>query len=125
MIYVFLANGFEEMEAMAPIDCLRRAGKQVVTVAVGGAAIRSSHGMHVIPDLTEQEITLDDSLEMIVLPGGMPGTLNLENSEQVQKAIAYCAAHDKWIAAASVGNCTIWGFRFTPLIHTGQRWTAS
>ena len=66
MIYVFLANGFEEMEAMAPIDCLRRAGKQVVTVAVGGAAIRSSHGMHVIPDLTEQEITLDDSLEMIV-----------------------------------------------------------
>lgn len=99
MIYVFLANGFEEMEAMAPIDCLRRAGKQVVTVAVGGAAIRSSHGMHVIPDLTEQEITLDDSLEMIVLPGGMPGTLNLENSEQVQKAIAYCAAHDKWIAA--------------------------
>lgn len=99
MIYVFLANGFEEMEAMAPIDCLRRAGKQVVTVAVGGAAIRSSHGMHVIPDLTEQEITLDDSLEMIVLPGGMPGTLNLENSEQVQKAIAYCAANDKWIAA--------------------------
>ena len=93
MIYVFLANGFEEMEAMAPIDCLRRAGKQVVTVAVGGAAIRSSHGMHVIPDLTEQEITLDESLEMIVLPGGMPGTLNLENSEQVQKAIAYCAAH--------------------------------
>ena len=87
MIYVFLANGFEEMEAM------------VVTVAVGGAAICSSHGMHMIPDLTEQEITLDDSLEMIVLPGGMPGTLNLENSEQVQKAIAYCANHDKWIAA--------------------------
>ena len=99
MIYVFLANGFEEMEALAPIDCLRRAGKQVTTVAVGGAAIRSSHGVNIIPDLTEQEIQLDDSVEMIVLPGGMPGTLNLENSEQVQRAIAYCTAHDKWIAA--------------------------
>lgn len=99
MIYVFLANGFEEMEALAPIDCLRRAGKQVTIVAVGGAAIRSSHGVNIIPDLTEQEIRLDDGVEMIVLPGGMPGTLNLENSEQVQRAIAYCTAHDKWIAA--------------------------
>ena len=99
MIYVFLANGFEEMEAMAPIDCLRRAGKQVVTVAVGGAAIRSSHGMHVIPDLTEQEITLDDSLEMIVLPGGMPGTLNLGADETVVKTIKRFAAEGKLVAA--------------------------
>lgn len=93
MIYVFLANGFEEMEAMAPVDCLRRAGLDVKTVAVGGDAIRSSHGVIFIPDMHEYEMTLDESLQMIVLPGGMPGTLNLEASKAVQNAIAYCTEH--------------------------------
>ena len=76
MIYVFLADGFEETEAIAPIDMLRRAKKEVVTVGVTGKVVTSSHGVPVTADITQDEIQLNDQLEMIVLPGGMPGTLN-------------------------------------------------
>lgn len=99
MIYVFLADGFEETEALAPVDLLRRAGKNVVTVGVGDNIIRGSHGIPVIADTIAQEIRLDEELEMIVLPGGMPGTLNLEKSEYVQKAIDYCVQNNRFIGA--------------------------
>lgn len=99
MIYVFLANGFEEMEALGPIDILRRAKAEVVTVGVSGEEITSSHGLVVKPDITQDKIKLDDSLEMIILPGGMPGTLNLEASDFVQSAVDYCAENDRFIAA--------------------------
>lgn len=99
MIYVFLANGFEEIEAMAPIDCLRRAGKQVVTVGIGGKVINGTHNIPVTADIAEEEVVFDKNIEMIVLPGGMPGTLNLGQSETVQKALQFCAEQDKWIAA--------------------------
>lgn len=99
MIYVFLAEGFEEIEALTPVDCLRRAGITVQTVGIGGSVIKGSHGIPVAADLTEDEVRLDSELEMIVLPGGMPGTLGLGSSETVRKAIAYCAENDRWIAA--------------------------
>ena len=99
MIYVFLANGFEETEAIAPIDLLRRAGKKVVTVGVGDNVIVGSHGIAVVPDTIAQEAPLTDELEMIVLPGGMPGTLNLEKSEYVQQAIDYCVSNGNYIGA--------------------------
>ncbi len=99
MIYVFLAEGFEEIEAVTPADCLRRAGKTVQTVGVGGKVITGSHGIPVTADITADEILLDDALEMIVLPGGMPGTRNLGKSAAVQKAIAFCNENDRWIAA--------------------------
>ncbi len=91
MIYVFLAEGFEETEAIAPIDMLRRAGKEVVTVGIKHDDIRSSHGVPVLCDMTDLQVHLDERLEMIVLPGGMPGTLNLEENSAVQSAISYCA----------------------------------
>lgn len=90
MIYVYLANGFEETEAITPIDMLRRAEKKVITVGVGDNVVMSSHGIPVITDTVVQEAPLTDELEMIVLPGGMPGTLNLEKSEYVQQAIDFC-----------------------------------
>ena len=77
MIYVFLAEGFEETEAIAPIDLLRRSGRNVITVGVGNKTIKGSHGIPVTADITAEEISLNDELEMIVLPGGMPGTINL------------------------------------------------
>lgn len=99
MIYVFLAQGFEETEAITPIDILRRCGKEVVTVGIGDNIIKGSHGIAVVTDTEDRLIELNDELEMIVLPGGMPGTLNLEKSEIVQKAIDYCAANGKYIGA--------------------------
>lgn len=90
MIYVYLANGFEETEAITPIDMLRRAEKKVVTVGIGDNIVVSSHGIPVVTDTIVQEAPLTDELEMIVLPGGMPGTLNLEKSEYVQQAIDFC-----------------------------------
>ena len=99
MIYVFLANGFEETEAIAPIDLLRRSEKKVITVGIGDNVITSSHGVPVVTDTIAQEAPLTDELEMIVLPGGMPGTLNLEKSEYVQAAIDFCVKNNKYIGA--------------------------
>ena len=99
MIYVFLAQGFEETEAIAPIDILRRCGKEVITVGIGDNIIKGSHGIAVVTDTEDKLVELNSDLEMIVLPGGMPGTINLEASETVQKAIDYCIANDLYIGA--------------------------
>lgn len=99
MIYVFLANGFEEIEAVTPIDLLRRSGKEVITVGVGDNIIVGSHNIPIVTDTIAQEITLSEELEMIVIPGGMPGTLNLEKNSYVQQAIDYCSEKGIYIAA--------------------------
>ena len=91
MVYVFLANGFEEMEAIAPIDLLRRAELKVVTVAVGTdtTMVTGAHGVRIHADITEQQIDFT-GIEMAVLPGGMPGTLHLEQSTVVQTVLKHC-----------------------------------
>ena len=98
MVYVMLADGFEEVEALAPVDMLRRAGVNVMTVGVTGEAVRGSHGIVVAADITAQEMDMAGA-EMLVLPGGMPGTLNLEKSEYVQAALEYCYENGIHIAA--------------------------
>ena len=72
MVYVMLAEGFEEVEALAPVDMLRRAGVNVVTVGVTGEAVRGSHGVVVAADITAEQMDMTDA-QMVVLPGGMPG----------------------------------------------------
>lgn len=99
MIYVYLADGFEETEAITPIDILRRAEKKVITVGLGDNIIISSHGIPVVTDTIVQEAPLTDELEMIILPGGMPGTLNLEKSEYVQKTVDFCMEKNITIGA--------------------------
>ena len=99
MIYVFLAQGFEETEAVAPIDILRRCEKEVITVGIGDNIIKSSHGLVFVTDTEDKLIELNSDLEMIVLPGGMPGTINLEKSEIVQKTIDYCVENNILIGA--------------------------
>jgi 4-methyl-5(b-hydroxyethyl)-thiazole monophosphate biosynthesis len=86
MIYIFLAEGFEECEALAPIDILRRANIDIKTVGIGSKTVKGSHNIPIVCDLEETELT-HQNLEGIILPGGMPGTLNLENNETVQKFI--------------------------------------
>ena len=78
MVYVLLANGFEEIEALAPVDILRRAGHTVKTVAIGENPVVGAHGIPVVADLTAAEAT--DTPRMLVLPGGMPGARNLDES---------------------------------------------
>lgn len=99
MVYVFLANGFEELEALAPIDILRRAGVPVTVVGVETETVVSAHKVKFTADTTIDKILLDDSIDMIVLPGGMPGTLNLENNDYVQASIDFCVKNDKFVAA--------------------------
>jgi len=99
MIYEFLADGFEETEAFVPVDFLRRAGKTVFTVGVGSKTVRGAHNIRVQCDLTVDDIELDDELEGIILPGGMPGTLNLERDGTVCSAIDFCSKNSLLIAA--------------------------
>ena len=98
MIYVFLAEGFEEVEALAPIDILRRAELEVKTVGVGGKNITGSHGITVVADIEEKDVTTDD-MDMMILPGGLPGTLNLERSPIVTACAEYCARNNIYLAA--------------------------
>ena len=86
MVYVFLADGFEEMEALAPVDILRRVGLTVKTVGVGTKTPIGSHGIPVVADILDTDVVFED-LQAVILPGGLPGTTNLENSPVVQTAL--------------------------------------
>ncbi len=99
MIYLFLADGFEEVEAVTTIDYLRRAGIIVTTVGIGGKSIRGTHDITVYADIEEQQVKFNDELMGIILPGGIPGTPNLEQSETVQSAIDFCVANNRLVAA--------------------------
>lgn len=98
MIYVFLANGFEEIEALATVDVLRRAGLQVTTVGIGGVEIIGSHNITVRADIADEQLDVSDA-NAVVLPGGMPGTLHLEASAVVQHALKFAQENDVLIAA--------------------------
>ncbi|MBR2354718.1 MAG: DJ-1/PfpI family protein [Clostridia bacterium] len=98
MIYMFLAEGFEEVEALAPLDLMRRAGLSVVTVGIGGKQITGAHGITVLSDLADTDYA-DQNPDMIFLPGGMPGTLNLAASQTVLNAIRQADANGRYIAA--------------------------
>ncbi len=98
MVYVFLAEGFEELEALAPVDVLRRAGVEVKTVGVTGKTVSGSHGISVKSDILIDEVQFD-GLNGIILPGGMPGTVNLEENQTVQKFIDFAARNAKIIGA--------------------------
>ena len=104
MVIVFLANGFEEIEALAPIDLLRRAGVKVLTVAIekGGAKgreVMGAHGISVLADVAERDFTLPEDVEMVVLPGGMPGATNLDDSPLVDSVLYVAAERGAYLAA--------------------------
>ena len=98
MIYLFLANGFEEIEALCPLDLLRRAGLEVTTVGIGGEMICGSHGITVAADIPEG-MYADSNPDMIILPGGMPGAKHLDESRVVDTALKAAVRHGSFIAA--------------------------
>ncbi len=99
MFYMFFADGFEEVEAIAALDVIRRAGIEIESVGTGSKQVTGAHGITVICDKTDDEIAVSDSLDGIILPGGMPGTTNLLNSETVGKFIDYCKENGLFICA--------------------------
>ncbi len=100
MVYLFLAEGFEEIEALTPVDLLRRASIPVTTVGIGGKVICGAHGIPVEADITDSEFSkCPADLEMIVLPGGMPGAKNLDASPVVEAALSFAAEKGRYIAA--------------------------
>lgn len=101
MVTVFLANGFEEMEALAPVDLLRRAGIAVQTAAVsedGSRWITGSHGITVQCDVAAKEVS-EQEMEMLVLPGGLPGTTYLDASPEVDRWLRYASEEGIFVGA--------------------------
>lgn len=98
MIYLFLAEGFEEIEALATADILRRAGGQVKLAGVGGLRVKGAHGVVVEAELLAEEVPAPGPEDAVVLPGG-PGTSNLEASAAVQAAVDSAARSGAWLAA--------------------------
>ena len=99
MIAVFLADGFEEIEALAVVDILRRANLDVKTIAVDTLMPEGAHGIEVVCNLLDVEIEDISDISTVILPGGMPGTLNLEKSEIVQEALRYAVEQNLHIGA--------------------------
>lgn len=98
MVYFFLADGFEEIEALCPLDLCRRAGIEAKTVSITDRrTVTGSHGITVTADLCASDPLGD--FEMMVLPGGMPGTKNLDASSLVNACIERATAGNKYIAA--------------------------
>ncbi|MBQ9843177.1 MAG: DJ-1/PfpI family protein [Oscillospiraceae bacterium] len=102
MVYVLLGTGFEETEAIAPIDLMRRAGIPVLTVGLNGKIIRGGHGIGVEADITVEEMDLTD-LEMIVLPGGLGGVASIRGCQAAMDAIAFAHENRRFVAAICAG----------------------
>ena len=85
-VALLLANGFEEIEALTPLDVLRRAGVTVDTIGIGGKTIIGSHNIPVIADITDAEAD-ENAYDCVIFPGGMPGATNLDSAEFTDKII--------------------------------------
>ena len=102
MVYMLLGTGFEETEAVAPLDLLRRAGVQVLTVGVNGKHIAGSHGIVVEADITIGEMDLTN-MEMIIIPGGLGGVASLRASSAALEALSFGWENGKYVAAICAG----------------------
>lgn len=98
MVIVLLAEGFEEVEALAPVDIMRREGIDVKTVGIAGIEVRGTHGITVRADMTADEVN-EAEVSAVVFPGGMPGSLNLDASPYADEFIAAAIMNGGHIAA--------------------------
>jgi 4-methyl-5(b-hydroxyethyl)-thiazole monophosphate biosynthesis len=98
MVYVLLGTGFEEIEAITPVDLLRRAGVDVITVGLNGKTVYGGHGIGIEADITIDEMDLT-RMELIVLPGGLGGVASIRGCQKAMDAIRFAHENGKWIAA--------------------------
>ncbi len=99
MVYVFLADGFEELEALTPVDVLRRAGIDTKTVGVTGKTVTGSHGIAVNCDIEVNDAEYNN-LDAVILPGGLPGADFLDKSSRVHEFLNF--AEEKGIIIAAI-----------------------
>ena len=87
-VYVFLANGFEDVEALIPVDVLRRGGVKVITVSITGDSqvVETAHNVQIVADAMIEDCDFSDA-DLLFLPGGMPGASNLYGHEGVRQAV--------------------------------------
>lgn len=102
MVYMLLGTGFEETEAVAPLDLLRRAEIPVLTVGVNGKTVYGSHNIGIEADITLSEMDLTN-LDMIILPGGLGGVASVSASEEALSALRFAYENDKFVAAICAG----------------------
>ncbi len=102
MVYVLLGTGFEETEALTPIDLLRRAGIDVLSVGVSGKTVYGGHNIGVEADITLDELDLTN-LQMLVIPGGLGGVSSIRASKGAMDAISFAWENNKFVAAICAG----------------------
>lgn len=102
MVYVLLGTGFEEVEAIAPVDLMRRAGIEVQTVGITGKTVAGSHKIPVEADILPENMDLE-SMDMIVLPGGLGGVASARASQAALDALRWGWEHDRFVAAICAG----------------------
>lgn len=102
MVYMLLGTGFEEIEAIAPLDLLRRAGVEVLTVGLNGKTVYGSHGIGIEADITLAQMDLT-VLEMIVLPGGLKGVASVSACPEALGALRFAYENNKFVAAICAG----------------------
>ena len=112
MVYVLLGTGFEETEAIAPIDLMRRAGIPVLTVGVNGKTVVGGHGIGIEADITLEQMDLTQ-LEMIVLPGGLGGVASVRASKPAMDALAFAWENNKYVAAICAGPTVLADLKIT------------
>lgn len=98
MVYIILGTGFEDIEAVAPCDILRRGGVEVRLAGIGGLEITGGNGVTVRADCTVEEMELE-AMELIMLPGGMGGVRSILGSEAALNAVRYAHEHGKFVTA--------------------------
>ncbi len=111
MVYVFFADGFEEVEALTAVDLIRRAEVELKMVSITGSKnVCGSHGIKIETDLLFEDI--DEEAEMLILPGGMPGTTNLQAHEGLAKLLKKQYEAGKWLAAICAAPSVFGGLGF-------------
>ena len=102
MVYMLLGTGFEETEAIAPLDLLRRAGIPVLTVGINGKTVYGGHNIGIEADITVGEMDLT-AMEMIVLPGGLGGVASVRACPEAMEALRFAWNNGKYVAAICAG----------------------
>lgn len=112
MVYILLGTGFEEVEAITPLDLLRRAGVEVMTVGLNGKTVYGGHNIGIEADIEIGEMDLT-AMDMIVLPGGLGGVASIRACQAAMDAISFAWQNEKFVAAICAGPTVLADLKIT------------